>query len=335
MLPKFPGDGPRDLSRPLEQLRFLIDGKLDGQRLDVALTTVLTWRSRSSIHRLLDAGMVRLNERDAPASRRVRAGDVIVVDIPPNPRAGPDPGAGVEFPIVYQDEWMLAVDKPPGMAVHPSGRHLSGTLLHALHRRFRRPEDPAHDVVPRLLHRIDLETSGLVAVGLDEQFHQLVSRQFEDREVQKSYLAVVHGRPAAAAGTIDLGIVPDKASAVRLKLTTSASGDGLPAVTHYRVVRSTARFSLLEVHPKTGRTHQIRVHMAAIGCPLVGDKLYGADEQCFLAQIAGTLRDEQRAQLVLDRHALHSHSLEFFHPLLQRSLRLEAPLPADMQALLD
>lgn len=335
MLPKFPGDGPRDLSKPLEQIRFLIDGRLDGQRLDLALTTVLTWRSRASIHRLIDAGMVRLNGRDAAASRRVRIGDAIVVDVPPNPRASPDPGADVAFPVLYEDSWLIVVDKPPSMPVHPSGRHLSGTLLQALHRRYRNPDDPAHDVVPRLLHRIDMETSGVVAIGLDEQFHQQVAKQFEDRLVEKSYLAVVHGRPASSEGTIDSAIVPDKTSTVRLKLTTSDRGDGLAAVTDYRVVRSNDRYSLVAVHPKTGRTHQIRVHMASIGCPLVGDKLYGADETLFLRQIDGTLADEHRAQLVLDRHALHSHSLRFFHPMLGRDMTVTAPLPADMAALVE
>lgn len=333
MLPKYPGEGPRDLSKPLEQVKILVDGQLDGQRLDVALATVLTWRSRSSIHRMIEQGLVRVGGRDLPAGRRVKLGDVIVIDIPPDPRASPDPGQSLDFPILYEDQWMVAVDKPPGMAVHPSGRHLAGTLIQALHRRYRNPDDPGRDVAPRLLHRIDLETSGLVAVGLDESFHQFVRRQFEDRQVQKSYLAVVHGRPEQASGTIDLPLVPDKTSAVRLKLTTGAAGEGLPAVTDFRLLRGNERFSLLEIRPQTGRTHQIRVHMAAIGCPLVGDKLYGADERLFLHQIAGTLDASQRQQLVLERHALHSHTLQFFHPMLGREIELRAPLPADMAAL--
>ncbi|MBL8747635.1 MAG: RluA family pseudouridine synthase [Planctomycetes bacterium] len=334
MLPKYPGDGPRDLSKPLEQVKILVDAKLDGQRLDLALTAVLTWRSRASVHRLIDAGLVRLDGRSVAASRRVRSGETIVVDIPPNPTVNPDPGANVEFPVLYEDAWMVAVDKPPGLAVHPSGRRLDGTLIHALHRRYRNPDRPEHDVVPRLLHRIDVETSGVVAVGLDEQFHHLVARQFEDRLVQKTYLAVVRGTPPAAEGTIDLSIVPDKASAVRLKLTTSADGAGLPAVTDYRVMRRSGPHTLVEVRPKTGRTHQIRVHMAAIGCPLVGDKLYGGDERMFLHQLAGTLDGEHLADLGLDRHALHAHRLVFFHPMLGRELALEAPLPPDMAALL-
>jgi 23S rRNA pseudouridine1911/1915/1917 synthase len=335
MLPKFPGEPPRDLSKPLEQFRVCIDQQLAGQRLDVALATVLTWRSRASIHRMIDAGLVQVDGRVVPPARRLRGGELVVIDIPPEARAQPAVAPAVAFPILYEDAWMLAVDKPPGMAVHPSGRHLAGTLMQELHRRYRRPEDPAHDVVPRLLHRIDLETSGLVAVGLDEQFHALVGRQFEERQVQKAYLAVVHGRPSRGAGTVDAPLVPDKRSAVRLKLTTGEPGSGPPAVTDYTVLRGNERFTLLEVRPRTGRTHQIRVHMAAIGCPLVGDKLYGADERLFLQQIAGTLLPADQERLVLSRHALHSHRLTFLHPMLGRELQLEAPLPADMATLVD
>lgn len=335
MLPKYPGEPPRDLSRPLEQVKLLVDQRLEGQRLDVALATVLTWRSRASIHRLIDGGYVHLEGRKATASRRLRLGETVVVDIPHKIAPNPDPGAGVEFPILYEDEWMLAIDKPPGLAVHPAGRRLDGTLIHALHRRYRRPDDPARDVVPRLLHRIDVETSGVVAVGLDEQFHHLVARQFEDRDVQKVYFAVVHGRPQQDAGRIDFSIGPDRRSSVRLKLEARSDGTGQPASTDYRLVRGNGRYSLVELRPRTGRTHQLRVHMAAIGCPLVGDKIYGGDERIFLEQLRGELSAASRATLVLDRHALHACSLRFFHPMLGRELVLEAPLPADMAALVE
>lgn len=326
MLPRFPGDSPRDLSRPLESIRILVDNRLAGQRLDVALATTLTWRSRSSLRRLLDAGLVQLDGQQAPASRRVRLGDTIVVAIPPAPTPAPRSDQPTAVAILYEDAWMVAVDKPPGMAVHPSGRHLDGTLLHELHRRYRRPDDPEHDVVPRLLHRIDLETSGLVAVGLDEQFHAQVRSQFEDRLVAKSYLAVVEGRPARDDGTIDAPIVPDKASAVRLKLKTGAPGEGLAAVTHFRVLRGNGARTLLEVRPETGRTHQIRVHMTAIGHSLVGDRVYRSQKRQHDALPPGAPP--------MPRQALHARALAFTHPSTQERLRLEAPLPADMAALL-
>ena len=332
-LPRYPGEGPRDLSKPLEQVRVLIDARTAGQRLDLALAAILTWRSRSSIVRMIDKGMVRLEGRVVPPSRKVRVGDTIEVDVPQDPVPQPRTDENFELPILFEDQWMIAVDKPPGMAVHPSGRHLTGTLIDELHRRYRRPEDPEHDVVPRLLHRIDLETSGVVAVGLDEHFHHQVRKQFEDRLVQKGYLAVVHGCPDKLEGRIDFGIRPDKGSAVRLKLTTCEPGLGQSAITNYRVVRSNGQFSLVEVRPETGRTHQIRVHMQAIGCPLVGDKLYGADEQLFLHGIAGELSDADREALVLDRHALHSHTLTFFHPCRDREVTIEAPLPREFAKL--
>lgn len=333
MLPKYPGEQPRDLSQPLEQIRVLIDSKLDGQRLDVALATILVWRSRTSVHRLIDGGFVLVDGRAGVPGRKVKTGQTIVIDIPPRPEPIPDLAAGVQFEILYEDRWMIAVDKPAGLAVHPAGRRLGSTLIHALHRRYRRPDDPEHDVVPRLLHRIDVETSGVVAVGLDEQFHHLVARQFEDRQVQKTYLAVVHGRPDPAEGVIDLSIGPDRTSEVRLKLEARADGTGLPSVTHYRTVRANARFALVELMPRTGRTHQLRVHMAAIGCPLVGDKIYGGNEDIFLEKMAGELSAASRARLILDRHALHSQSLRFFHPMIDRELVLEAPLPAELAEL--
>ena len=333
-LPRYPGEGPRDLSKPLEQVRVLIDARTAGQRLDLALASILTWRSRSSIVRMIDKGMVRLEGRIVPSSRKVKVGDTIEVDVPQEPVPRPRTDANFDLSILFEDEYMIVVDKPPGMAVHPSGRHLHGTLIHELHRRYRRPENPEFDVVPRLLHRIDLETSGVVAVGLDDQFHHFVRKQFEDRLVQKSYLAVVHGCPDNATGRIDFGIRPDKGSAVRLKLAACEPTSGQSAITHFRVLRSNERFSLLEVKPETGRTHQIRVHLAAIGCPIVGDKLYGLNEQLFLQSIAGELSDADRDTLVLDRHALHSHSLTLFHPRRDREVTIEAPLPTDFVQLI-
>ena len=151
--------------------------------------------------------------------------------------------------------------------------------------------------------------------------------------MSKTYLAVTHGRPDPDQGKIDLPIGPDKASPVRLKQAVRHDGLGRYAVTRYRVLSGNDRYSLVELKPKTGRTHQLRVHMAAIGWPLVGDKVYGVDERIFLEQLAGELSDESRARLVLDRQALHASRLAFYHPMLDREMELQAPLPADMAEL--
>lgn len=318
----------------MRRVEVKIDGRQAGARLDVALGAFLTWRSRASIHRLIRDGLVELDGRAARPSSRVRDGEIVVVHVPdaPEPDASTAP-EGFAIPILYEDRWLVVVDKPPGLAVHPAGRRVYGTLIHFLHGRYRRADDPRHDVVPRLLHRLDRETSGIVAAGLDDDFHAEVGRQFEDRLVAKTYLAVVHGRPARAAGTVDLGIGPDRRSSIRLKLEARTDGTGLPASTSYRVLRTHGAFSLVELVPHTGRTHQLRVHMAALGCPLVGDKVYGVPDEVFLGYLEGRISEEQRRALVLDRHALHAHELRLFHPRLARELVFRAPLPRDMAEL--
>lgn len=330
VFPRSPDNQPRDLRRPLEQIEMRVDDTRAGMRLDQALQSFLTWRSRTSVVRLIDGGYVDLSDRPARASRRVMLGDTIVVRIPdpPVPDVGPD---GFEIPILHEDRWIVVVDKPAGLAVHPAGRRVYGTLIHFLHQRYRH-DDPAHDVVPRLLHRIDRETSGVLASGLEEVTHGQIRKQFEERTVTKTYLAVVRGRPPQNEGVIDAPIGPARGTEIRLKL--EARDDGQSALTEYTVRDSNDRYSLVELRPKTGRTHQLRVHMEAVGCPLVGDKMYGQPDSVFLEYLGGELSEATRERLVLDRHALHASALEFWHPGVDEDVRYEAPLPADMAGLL-
>lgn len=325
-----------DLSKPLEEIVIRIDGASVGERLDQALLHFLTWRSRSSIHRLIRGGFVSLEGREARPARRMRAGDVVRIRIPKRPQAQARPAPDDSLiRVLFEDAFIVAVDKPAGLAVHPSGRRVHGTLIHYLHRRYRQPSNPGEDVVPRLLHRLDVETSGVVAASLHEDFHGIVARQFEAREVKKQYLAVVHGRPSPEEGLIDLGIGPDRRSPVRLKLEARRDGSGIPALTRYRLLRDNGRFSLVELMPKTGRTHQLRVHLAAIGCPVVGDKIYGGDERIFLEHLRGELSASSCEKLILNRHALHSHRLRYHHPFRDETMELVAELPADMAELMD
>lgn len=334
-IPRFPGDQPLDLSRPLEEIKIQIDARQDGQRLDKALGFFLTWRSRTSIQQLIDEGYVEHRGNKGRAGAKVQAGDLIRVRIPKRPEPLPveAPPGDDAVGILHEDQWMIALDKPAGLAVHPAGRRVEGTLIHWLHRRYRRPDDPTHDVVPRLLHRIDRETSGVVCASLHEDFHGKVGRMFEDRFVQKTYLAVVRGAPPQDEGIVDFGIGEARGSAIHLKMEARRDGSGLSALTRYRVLRKNARYALVELQPKTGRQHQIRVHMHALGCPLVGDKVYGVPESVFFEHLENAISEESRALLELPRHALHAHRLVFEHPFAGRTVTFEAPLPQDLAAL--
>jgi len=342
MRPRVPGEPPPDLAKPIEEVRGQIYPEIAGLRLDVALTRLLPWRSRTSVKGLIRSGHVFLTTpgptdvelRPARASQRVRSGEIVVVRVPQrvDPRAIGNPEPCDELTILDEDAWLVAIDKPAGLAVHPSGHRLDGTLINLLHARYRNLEDPSRDVVPRLCHRLDRETSGLILVAKCERAHADVRKQFEASTVEKSYLAIVEGEVAESESWIDLPLGPARRSPIRLKM--EVRDDGMDSLTRYRVLERRGGLTLLECRPKTGRQHQIRVHLAAIGHPVVGDKLYGPEEQWFLDAIAGTLDVEAKARLRLDRHALHSHTLTLEHPISGMRRTWTAELPADMAGLL-
>ncbi|HET6204216.1 MAG TPA: RluA family pseudouridine synthase [Planctomycetota bacterium] len=320
----------------VERIRFRVPDAEAGTRVDVFLRDRLPWRSRTGVQRLIREGKVAAVRGSiettfrSPSDRVPAAGEVVLAV--PQPRSGVAPPRPIDLSIVYEDEWLLAVDKPANLPVHPSGRYLYDTLIFALYRRYRRPEDPGRDIKPRLLHRIDRETSGLVLCSKDERAHLLLYRQFEGREIFKEYLALVHGEPLEEEGTIDLPLAPS-GGPIRVKMVVRA--DGLPSLTRWRVVRRARGFALLACEPKTGRQHQVRAHLAARGYPIVGDKIYGPDERLFLKALAKELSEEDRARLLLERHALHAHRLRFLHPIQGGELEIRAPLPPDMAGFLE
>ncbi len=333
MLPRVPGDPPRDLSRPPDKLRVLVPADQGGRRLDQVLRDILFWRSRTSIRRLIEKGAVLVGEgRKVRPSLKVRPGEVITILLPPRPPLQVPQGPLPEVPVLYEDEFLLAVDKPPGLAVHPSGKQLEGTLIGILHARY--PAGPEGEgPLPRLCHRLDKETSGVLLVTKDERARHLLGRQFEERRVKKTYLAVVEGVPDREEGIVDLPLAPDPSSPIRLKMQARRDGRGQAALTRYRVLRVRDPYALLEVRPATGRQHQIRVHLAAMGHPVVGDKIYGPDENLFLHALEGGLTEEEKDLLVLPRHALHAWKLRFHHPFRKEEMEIVAPLPGDMAGL--
>ncbi len=324
-------------------------------RLDAFLCRHLTWRSRSSIQRLIKDGFVRVGhaapERDTcdepvdetRPGRLLRHGARVVVRIPDELRlpvtSALDDEATRGVAVLYEDDDVLAVDKPAGLTVHPSGRYLTDTLIQRVHAMYRSSAEEgdgtgACEAPPiRLCHRLDRETSGVILLGKGEVAHREVTLQFERREVVKEYLAVVHGDPEGEGGTIDEPIGPALASRVRLRM--SVQTDGLPSCTEWSVVERRGSVALVACRPRTGRQHQIRVHLASIGHPLVGDKLYGVEDDVFLRSARGESTDEDLRRLRLPRHALHNHSVGWTSPSTGEPCLVTCPLPPDLRAFLD
>jgi 23S rRNA pseudouridine1911/1915/1917 synthase len=277
-------------------------------------------------------GTGRATEERRPG-RKLRHGARVVVVIPEElrrPMVGP---TSDDLVVLYEDRCVVAVDKPAGVAVHPSGRHLTDTLIQRVHARYGAGYELEKEGAPRLCHRLDRETSGIVLVSRDPAAHADVQQQFERRQVDKEYLTIVRGVPEREGGTIDLPIGPARASSVGLKMAVAI--DGWPCRTDWRVVERHAGCALVSCKPVTGRQHQIRVHMAAIGHPVVGDKLYGDDELVFQRHLDGQLTAEDQRALGMARHALHNARVVFRTPDGGATIEVTSPLPPDMRAFLE
>ncbi len=256
------------------------------------------------------------------AATQVRAGDRVVVW----PSIPEESWESWEVPVVFEDEHLLAADKPAGLVVHATRRRLRNTLLGVL----RRSREGARLA---LAHRIDRETSGLVLLSRCEAAARALSAAFAAGRVRKTYVAVVHGVPEPRRGAIALPIGPDRRSGIHVRRAVAA--DGAPALTEYAVARQVGGFALLRLRPRSGRRHQIRVHLEAIGHPVVGDKLYGGDPRWYLRALERGESEAMRRALLVPRHLLHASALCLRHPLDGRPLRLRAPLPADMRGFLE
>jgi 23S rRNA pseudouridine1911/1915/1917 synthase len=341
----------RDLSRKLEQVELAVrasDLRMRAEaveiRLDRFLALHMPWRSRNSIQGLIRDGYVYVDAaapdrpegsgealQETRPARRLRDRSRVVVVVPEGLRIEVTPVVDDALEVLYEDEELLAVDKPPMLAVHPSGRHLADTLIQRVHARRGAGELP-RGARPRLCHRLDRETSGIVLVGLEPRAHAEIRRQFEEHEVEKEYLAIVQGAPERDQGVIDLAIGSARASRVGLKMACRSDGD--EARTAWRVLERHRGCALLLCRLYTGRQHQIRVHMEAIGHPLVGDKLYGYGDDYFVRYHEGRLTPEDIARLELPRQALHHHRLAFRQPRTGERVVVTSPLAPDMAAFL-
>ncbi|MBM4085999.1 MAG: RluA family pseudouridine synthase [Planctomycetes bacterium] len=319
-----------DLNKPLEQKTVIADTGDVGNRLDVFLKPLTPWRSRTRIRELFDEGRVTVNGVHRKPGYKMRNGDKVVLRFPPQDIR--EPVREIPLDILYEDSDLIVLNKQPGVICHPVGKVLYNTLINALHKRYRNFEDPKKDVVPRLCHRLDKQTSGVLIVTKNEDVLYDLYFQFERRQVEKEYIALVEGRIEGEEGRIDLPIGQAVGSEIRIKRGIQQEG-GLPSVTDYRVVQRFAHFTEVRAIPKTGRLHQIRVHLEAIGHPVVCDKLYGRCDKLFLSDLR-PLAPGEEDRCLLSRQALHCARMTIFHPGLKRPMSFEAPLTPDLRQVL-
>jgi len=357
-----------------------VPAEAHGQRLDVFLAAQLDGVSRSRVQLLIDQGDVLVDGEPEKPSLKLRGGERIAILGEPHPpplKAVPE---AIPLDVVYEDADLAVVNKPAGMMVHAGAGQTrarvsqvgaaageegaaanqkfdarsSGTLVNALLHRFKTLSTTAGELRPGIVHRLDKSTSGLIVVAKNDRAHAALGAMFAGRRVEKTYLALVHGSVAREKGTISAAVSRDRVR--RTRMTTQPNENARSAVTHYEVLRRLTsrfgKFTLLRVRIETGRTHQIRVHMASIGHPVVGDTLYGSAAQ-LTAQLAappprsnrqkprsptgGSSSPGRKAEperLRLGRNFLHAARLEFTHPLTGELLQLEAPLPEELTAFL-
>jgi len=289
-----------------------------GTRLDKFLAEQVTDLSRSAIRRLIDTADVLVNGEPVKAGHKLRSGDLVVACVP-QPEASEPAAEAIPLDIVYEDQVLIVINKPAGMVIHPAPGHQSGTLVNALLAHCSELAAAAGstgDARPGIVHRLDRDTSGLILVAKNEQIRRALQRQFQARQVHKGYLALLEGHLQAARGRIEAPLGRDPRHRQRMAVVPG----GREAITEYRLLASYAGggYSLVEAEPKTGRTHQIRVHFASIGHPVVGDTVYG----------------RRRTPLPVPRQFLHAQRLGFTHPLTGPTLEFEAPLPEDLAAVL-
>ena len=295
-------------------------------RLDKVLADAIEL-SRERVKALISAGDVEIDGKPANSgSAKVQLGSSFLIHIPPpdNPQAVPQ---DIPITVVYEDEHLIVVDKPAGMVVHPAAGNPDGTLVNALLHHCRGQLSGIGGVArPGIVHRIDKDTSGLLVVAKSDKAHEGLAKQFADHSIERRYLAVCNGHPNPPSGTISGMLGRSDSNRKKMAVLPDNASRGKRAITHYREVMRLWHSSLIECRLETGRTHQVRVHLASVGNALLGDPVYGRPN----AQIRPVLKD-----LGFERQALHAASLGFVHPVNGNFQRFDSELPADMRELID
>lgn len=309
----------------ITSLTFSVSPADAGERLDVFLAAHIQDWSRARLHRLIESADVLVNGSVSKPSHKLRPNDQIEIELTPTPSTSFAP-EDIPVEVVYEDDDLIVVNKPAGMVVHPAAGVDSGTLANALAFHFQRLSTTGGAARPGIVHRLDKGTSGLLVVAKTETAHEHLAGQFRDREVFKSYVALVHGQVEKEGGEINQPIARDPRNRTRMAVVRG----GRPSVSIYKAQRRFERFTLLDVELKTGRTHQIRVHLAWLKHPVVGDEVYGAGRD---KTVINPVTRSRIAKLA--RQFLHAEKLGFCHPRTGQKIAFTSPLPKELQGLVD
>lgn len=327
-------NGELSAQRPIQ---LVVEARAHGWRIDHYLSRLYPNYSRSAFKRAIDSGGVLLNGLPVKTSRRLRVNDVLSVQLPTEPDSSL-PAEDIPLDVLYEDDAIVVINKPADMITHPGKGNYRGTLAGALQFHFDRLSDVAGSLRPGIVHRLDRDTSGVIVVAKDNQVHNQLSSQFERREVKKEYRAICRGVIQRDSDYIEthLRVNPKRREKM---MVCEPTGNSREAVTFYEVLRRFDGFTSVRLLPRTGRTHQLRVHLAHLGHPIVADTLYGGAvlRVSDLPPIrdAACLSTSSPEDILIARQALHAFRLEFHHPLTGKPMRIEAPLPEDMQRTLD
>ncbi|MDA7977185.1 MAG: RluA family pseudouridine synthase [Pirellulales bacterium] len=307
---------------------FVVSAEETGQRLDRFLALRIPGYSRTLLRKAVGAGAGRINGRGAKPATIVNTGDTVTFILPEMPRTGPEPEA-IPLDIIFEDDHVIVVNKPAGMVVHPARGHWSGTLASALAHHCEQLSSVGGLTRPGIVHRLDRDTTGVIVVAKTDAVHGKLAEQFAERSVEKEYLALVNGAAKLDSDHIDQPIAPHKTHREKMAISREGHPQARSAKTFFQVEERLGRYTLLQAKPVTGRTHQIRVHLKSIGCPVLCDKLYGGRAELLASEIA-TLSASEEDRVILARQALHAAKLSLTHPLSGERLSFEAPIPNDM-----
>lgn len=314
------------MSEDNSNLNFQIETEDAGKRFDAFLSEKIENRSRSKLQKLIDDGDATVNQETVKSSYKVRLGDEIEVELAELTAKNFAP-EDIALEIIYEDEFLAVINKPSGMVVHPGAGISNGTLANAIAHHFKlQAGNSKYENRVGIVHRLDKDTSGLLVVAKTDEMHGKLSEQFRERQVFKSYVALVHGTIEANEGTIDQPIAREKHNRTKMAIRSH----GRNALSLWKVRRKFEKFTLLNVEIKTGRTHQIRVHLMSINHPVVGDETYNSGRD-------KTVKDLEVRQAIadLERFFLHAERLSFTHPMTSEKLEFYVPMPSELKDLIE